>query len=291
MLNLEDGTTLSVSEPIDGIGRPTSLALDPETSRLYIGSERGFNQNDYYPLVAVDPNNDFKLVGQYTLDPTRSGIDQSVLSDVYAVYRVVPSETAPGRLFLGYAHPDYGGSVAAIFDATSGEIVGKTAVPITGKSVVSPDGSLVADLYPSGSRASNGETTEWPGAVVVRNIMSGERVSKVELEDNKGLQPPWEHLPSPFVYLSRPENTLRSYERDSGQIISSIDLSELPELGPTGGEPIYLAESNRVVLPMGGTPAAGGDPRGFVVIVDVASHETVKKIEVGPHPTNIVLAR
>jgi len=146
MLDLDTGTRLRVSDPVSGIGRPTSLALDPESFWLYIGSERDVNQNDYYPLAALDTNDDFEVVGRYTLDVERSDINQSEPMEVYPVYRIVLSEPTR-RLYLGYAAPGRG--LATIFDIATEEIVGETEVGVRARSEFSPDGSLVADIYPS----------------------------------------------------------------------------------------------------------------------------------------------
>ncbi|HEU4619720.1 MAG TPA: hypothetical protein VFV10_16905 [Gammaproteobacteria bacterium] len=285
-LDLETGAVLAVSDPIEGIGRPTSIALDRETSRLYVGSERDRGQNDFYPLVALDTDKPFEIVGRYTLDPNRGSIDESVLNpNSYALYQVVFS-AATRRLYFGYTAPGHG--LSTVFDIGSGQIVGESEVGISEKSTFSPDGSKIAEIFPSGSRTRNGETTTWAGGVVVKDIATGEAVSRTALANNRGLQPPWKKLSSPFVYLSRPDDTLQVYERDSGRLLASIDADQATGLLPTGGEPVFVDELNEVVLPMMGA-GSESDMKGFLVLISPTSGDILKTIEVGPRPTNVVV--
>lgn len=285
VVDIAAGKLVSRSDPIDGVGRPTSLEIDQTGSILYIGSERGPNQNDYYPLVAVSAKDDFAVVRQYTIHPDRQVIDKAVLNpDVHAVYRVTKSKDGD-RLFLLYSAP--GSGLTTEFDLESAAIVREIDVPITANSIFSSDGTLVADIYPSGSRTDDGVTTQWPGAVLVREFATGAVISDVKLSDDKGLQSPWADLASPFVYLARRKNSLNVYDRDSGKVLSSLDLSVVTGLLPTGADPKLLDGGPYIVLTMMNS-TEGVEPRGYVVVVDYMTGEVVFTVEVGPQPTNIV---
>ena len=186
-VDLASGEVVGRSDPIEGMGRPTSVAFAAGTSRLYIGSQWNYTQEGYYPLVAVDVSDGFDVVGRYTLDPEQDAIDPSTPKYADPVFRVVASETS-NQLYLMYASPDYGGGVAAIFDMAAERIVGKTGTTVMPNIVFSPDGSQKAEIWASSSRTIDGVTTEFPGGVAVRDIMTGEYISRVELDDNRGLQ-------------------------------------------------------------------------------------------------------
>ena len=290
-VDLASGEVVARSNPIEGMGMPKSVVFVAETSRLYIGSQWDYAHNDYYPLVAVDVGDGFDVVGRYTLDPEQDAIDPSTRMDVYPVYRVVASETS-NQLYLMYA--GYGGGGNAIFDMTSERIVGRTSRPVRPSTVVSSDGSQAADVWPSISRTINGETTVFPSGVAVWDITTGEIISQVELEDNRGLQPPWETLSSPLLYRASGTNLHNLYDRDSGQIISTIDLRELTGMysSESEDEPVLIEGTTRMVAPMdmvlpSDAPRGPSPVRGFLVVLDYVSGEIVKTIEVGPSPTTV----
>lgn len=289
-VDLASGEVVARSNPIEGMGRPTSVDFVAETSRLYIGSERDYAQNDYYPLVAVDISDGFDVVGRYTLDPGRNVIDPSTPNEVGAVYEVFASETS-SQLYFVYASPDYSG-VAAIFDMAAERIVGKTGTVVRPSMVFSADGSQRAEIWAGGSRTINGESTVFPGGVAVRDIMTGEIISRVELEDNQGLQPPWETLSSPHLDQVGGTETYNLYDRDSGHVISTMDVRELTGMYGSQGGPVLIEGSTRMVAPRGTLlpgegPSSLQMPRGFLVVLDYVSGQVVETIEVGPNPTTV----
>ena len=292
-VDLASGTVVSISNPIEELGRPTSLVFVEDTSRLYIGSQWNRLREDYYPLVTVDVGDGFDVVGRYTLDPERDAIDPSTPKDADPVFQIVASETSD-HLYLMYASPDYGGGVATIFDMVAGRIVSKTGRPVGPNTAISADGSQAADIWPESSRTIDGETTVFPGGVAVWDLMTGEITFQIELEDNRGLQPPWEKLSSPLLSRVGGTDTFNLYDRDSGQVISTMDLRELTGMGfgADSGVPVLIEGSTRVVVPRGMELPDEGRPlfwkrRGFLVVLDYASGEVLKTIEVGPLPTTV----
>ena len=230
------------------------------------------------------------MFGRYTLDPGRDAIDPSTPKEVYPVYEVIASETS-NQLYFVYISPEYGGGASAIFDMAAERIVGKTGTIIRPNMAISPDGSQTAEIWPTTSRTIDGETTVFSGGVVVRDIMTGDYISRVELEDNRGLQPPWEMLSSPLLYRISRTNLHNLYDRDSGQLISSLDLSELTGMS-LSGEPVLIRGSSRMVAPVNielprDAPRGPSPGRGFLVVLDYVSGEIVKTIEVGPNPTTV----
>ncbi len=286
--DLEHGELLRISDSIENIGTPSTLDYDSSRALLYIGTERARMQNDYYPLVAVDVSADFSVERRFTLDPSREMIDISVANDARAVYGVVISEPLE-RLFVSHSLPN-GSFVTTILDAATGDFIGESSVLIPNTPILSPDGSQFAYVWPSGAREKEGAVVEWSGGVAVKDIATGATVSSVELDNNRGLEPPWGASSSEFVYLSRPDYILRVYDRESGQVISSIDILELTDMLLTA-EPLHIANTNRVALSMITMPSDDGSHEGFVVVVDYATGRVVHAVEVGPYPTNIVLAQ
>ena len=290
-VDLASGEVVARSNPIEGMGRPTSVVFVSETFRLYIGSQWNYPQEGYYPLVAVDVSDGFDVVGRYTLDPEQDAIDPSTPKYADPVFRVVASETA-NHLYLMYASLDYGGGVAAIFDMAAERIVGKTGTTVMPNIVFSPDGSQKAEIWASSSRTIDGVTTEFPGGVAVRDIMTGEYISRVDLDGNRGLQPPWERLSSPHLDPVGRTETFRLYDRDSGSVVSTMDLNELTGMNRTQGEPVLIEGSTHMIAPMHMVPSGEDSPGlwtapGFLVVFDYASGEVVKTIEVGPNPTTV----
>ncbi len=289
-LDLEHGELLRISDSIENIGTPSTLDYYSSRALLYIGSERARMQNDYYPLVAVDVSADFSVERRFTLDPSRETIDISVANDARAVYGVVISERSE-RIFVAHTVPN-GSGVTTILDAATGDFIGESSVLIIRSTgFLSPDGLQFAYVWPSGVREREGAVVEWSGGVAVKDIATGATVSSVELDNNRGLEPPWGASSSEFVYLSRPDNLLQVYDRESGQVISSIDIQELTDMLLSSVDLLHIANTSRVALSMITMPSDDGSHEGFVVIVDYATGRVVHTLEVGPNPTNIVLAQ
>lgn len=289
VLDLDSGSVIATSDVIEGLGKPTAIDIAPDSSLLYIASERGYRQNDYYPLVAVDLNSNFRVIKRFRIDPSSGPtLDPTVLNtNVRAVYRVVVSNDGT-KLYLVYAAPGY--EPTTVVDSDTGLILGQTSAVIDRSTVFSPDGTQVANIWPSGSRVSdaNGEQTirQWPGGVAVTDLFTGAVESQRELVANRGLQPPWQEISEPFVYLRTPEQVLEVYDRETGQLGVSLNLPEVAGLVPAQSDPVLLEAADAVALSM-----TDGEQQGFVVVIDLASRNVRSAIRVGPSPTNVVLGR
>jgi hypothetical protein len=287
-VDIAGGKVITTSKMIEDMGRPTAADIDVKTGRLYVGSERGRSQNDYYPLVAVDVTHDFDVVAKYTLDRAHAVVDRFAPNrNVHAVYGVRTS-VFDGRLYLGYAAPDYSGGKYAIFNPHQGEITGQTAVPILPQVEFFPDESKIASIWASQSKTVNGTVQKRAGGIVVQEVATGKTLSSIEVPDNRGLHPPWGKLSSPLVYLSLPDNILHVHNRDSGETIAALDLIRVTGMTPSSGTAAWVAHSGEVVLSMVKSNS-DGSTRGFVVTIDPIHSKVVQSIEVGPHPTNAVV--
>ena len=282
------GAVINASTPIEGLGRPTVIEYVPRKAMLFVGSARDKNQNDYYPLVALKSDDEFKVAKTYTLDPNGDEElhTESLNPNRSAVYRIVASPD--GRmLYLGYA--DTQAAATTIFDTASAKIVGRTNVPVQLGDYVSADGTLVAEVWPSGSReiqedgASRFE--QWRGGTLVRNIATGDVESRTELIDDQGLHSPWLTELVPFLYVKPGQSQLFIYDPTNGKK-TVMDLQALTSWTVAQNAPALLPGSKLAALSM-----VDGDQHGYVLVVDLVSRQVRSAIEVGPSPTNLVLAR
>jgi len=284
-VDLRRGVVVRQSAPIADMGQPTAIAYVVAESLLFVASARGRGQNDYYPLVAVRPDVEFQVAGTYT--PGGEALQTSAPNpNRSAIYTVVASPDAR-TLYLGLAQS--GAPPTTLFDRASGAIVGRSSVPILPENYISPDGTRVAEVWPSGNRTvdEGGQRVlrEWPAGVLVREIATGNVVSRHDLAGGQSLQPPWFVLSTPYVYIKPGTTELSVYNRATGEVTAGVDLQSLTGMTPVQATPIVVPDSGLVALSM---VDSGG--RGFVVVVDVAAERVSSRIEVGPMPTNVVLA-
>jgi len=168
-------------------------------------------------------------------------------------------------------------------------IVGRTNVPVQLGDYVSADGTLVAEVWPSGSReiqedgASRFE--QWRGGTLVRNIATGDVESRTELIDDQGLHSPWLTELVPFLYVKPGQSQLFIYDPTNGKK-TVMDLQALTSWTVAQTAPVLLPGSKLAALSM-----VDGDQHGYVLVVDLVSRQVRSAIEVGPSPTNLVLAR
>ncbi|HZF28654.1 MAG TPA: hypothetical protein VE907_06035 [Gammaproteobacteria bacterium] len=286
-VNLLDGTVLRESEVVNDIGRPTSIALAAD-STLFITSERGRGQNDYYPLIAIGLE-DLDVRGTYTLNPRG---EEQLRNDApdnarLAAYSVVASPN--GRtLYLGLSEAS--GGLTTLFDAVAGKVTGRSNVPILpGNYYLSPYRAQVAEIWPSGSRAAEeggaSAVREWSGGVLVRDIQTGEVVSRAELMGNRGLTPPWTSEPGPYLHIKPGTTEFDAYDRGTGELIADIDLRRLTGMSPMQDVPTAIPNSTFAALAM-----VDEEGHGFAVVIDTSSKQVRSKTQVGPSPTNLVLA-
>lgn len=209
------------SDVIEDLGRPTAVDVDSKSGKLYIANEPTFG-HPHYPLVAVDLGS-FEVLRKFSLT-VDSGADEAVR---HAAYRVVVSPDGE-RLYVGYAAPGY--LATTVVDANLGVLLGSSNAVVTAASPISPDGGTVAEIWVSGSAvvqsASGKSVREWNGGVVVQEIDSGNVVSRIELSSNKGLQPPWLSIGTPYIHVDGPAQDITAYNRNSGEILAALRISE-----------------------------------------------------------------
>jgi hypothetical protein len=285
-LDLRRGLVVRASAPLDEMGRPTSIAYVAAEPMLLVASERGRGENDYSPLVAIRPGPDLVLARTYTVGAGGELRRDAPNTSRHAIYTVVAAQD--GRtLYLGLAEPN--GQLTTLFDTATGAITGRSSVHIGAGSYISPDGTQVADIWPSGSRTvdAGGQPAvqEWPGGVVVRDIATGNVVSRTDLRDNQGLHPPWSVVAGPYLYIKPGTTELRVYDRVTGNVDAMIELRALTNMTPTQPVPMAVPDSTLAALSM-----VDADGRGFVTVIDLASRQVKSSIPVGPSPTNVVLA-
>lgn len=146
-----------------------------------------------------------------------------------------------------------------MLDPVSGTIIGRTNVPVRSGDYVSQDGTFVAEIWPSGSRivAEDGQTVvqEWPGGVVVREIATRNVVSRVDLADDRGLNPPWSEVPGPYLIVKPGTTNLSVYDRITGSLDANIELRSLTGMTPAQTVPIAIPGTSDAALSMVDTKA------------------------------------
>lgn len=286
-LDLSSGSIVRISDAFPGLGSPSDIDFGDST--LYIGSARGRGQNDYYPLIMVDTKDGFfNIKKAVRFDPDIGALDQHGLNkNVRAVYSIVLSADGD-NLFVGIVGQDKFPSV--LLNSTSGEVIRKLTFTLTKNNTLSPDGLLAAEIYPSGERevVLDGKKSmkRWNGGVAIRNLESGDWVSKLELENNQGLQPPWDLASPLFLYFRGQKQELEVYDRASGMMITSIDLHKLTGLHLTHTHAVLLPDANIAAFSM-----IDSDQQGYIVLIDVEKEVIISKVMVGLNPTNIALAK
>ncbi len=289
-IDLESSQIIATSEPIEGIGRPTSIDIDRQNGRLYIGSDRGRGQREFTPLLVVDVNEDrFSVLERFTIDPLTDSADDSTVStpQVHAVYGLMLSPDGK-ELYLGYGGP--GHKLTVVLDSFTGAIIREIDLPMFGASVYtfSPDGRKIAEMWPAGSAVIEQDGTEarreWGAGVAVGDLLTGKWISKTALEDGRGLRAPWESTSEPFVYFRDSNRVMEVFDRDTGTVLSRVDLSKLTGL-QLEHKATTIGDTGLVALPM-----TGSAQKGYIVIFDIDSQEIASKIEVGQRPSNIALA-
>ncbi len=115
----------------------------------------------------------------------------------------------------------------AVLDALTGKLLGGLEVPLDKDDIFSPDGKMLASVFPAQTWTfESGRIEERPGGVAVWDMESGEQLSLVWLEDNRGLFPPWGSGESHLLHVDN-KGVLRAYDRASGELPAEHDTSEL----------------------------------------------------------------
>lgn len=284
VLDINNGKVLRISPVIAELGGISSIDLDRLNQRLFIASDRGIRGKPFVPLVVVDlQGNEFNTLQKSQIE---QNVDSSRGSKEFqnAVYSVdIPPNS--NAVFVGdAANPQL--PLITILDHTTLEVIGRANIPVRRHTSFSADGTLSDEIWPAHKKQlADGSETILPGGVAVFNIFKGKVISKKSLINNQGLQPPWAKLNSPFIYLNMQNRHLVSYHRDTGKVLSDIDLQALTGCIPNQTYATTLANPNQVAISM-----SCPQKIGTVVVIDAINKSLIHKIEVGPNPTNIVVS-
>lgn len=249
MVNLATGELEWKSGEFEQIGVPTGIEINRDESILYIASRRGRWQWEYFPLIAVKLNDQAELVFESYVDPEPQRSEGGIL-DVNAVYRM-KLDTNANRLYIMYM--DSEPFLRTILDPLTAEIVGRVDISILKNDEFSPDGSKVARIFPgvSGSEGDGNVT----GRMIVLDTKSGEELSQVDLENNQGLNPPWENHQNNFIYVRQNFREdifrLEVYDRESGELLVTHDLWDAFGLGSGQGHATLIPGSSDVAMSIG----------------------------------------
>src|SRR4030042_1247049 len=149
VIDMDKNDLIFKTDEVREMGRPTAIDIDQIRGQLYVASERGYWQENYFPIISLNINScPIKIIKEFPLiidKPTGK------FEGVSAVYAIVVS-TDGNNLYILYAHPKYYG-VSAIVDRNTGNLIGSIDFIIRKSSIFSPDGKEVAEIWPSGSKA------------------------------------------------------------------------------------------------------------------------------------------
>lgn len=293
VVDLINGKVITSSKPIKGLGKATDIDIDIQRNRLYIGSERGLGQNTYTPLTVVNlTDNKFNIINHFAVEPyfDLNKDPQQLTALQNSVYQVSTSPDGRHLYIVDAASPEK--PLTTILNSLTGEIIGRTAIGVSKDYVFSADGNQVISIFPSGKRTLNkngrDKTVQWQGTIAVGDLAQGKWISKKQLDNNKGLQPPHQKISEPFIYLRNPQKQVEVYDRDSGKILSTFNLTKLTNLYPMQPYPLVLKtkkkETRHIALSM-----MDSEQQGYIVVIDVKTSTVLFKIKVGKFPSNMVL--
>jgi len=277
---------VQASDVFAAMGAPTCIDLDRQNKILYVASERGFQQERYSPILAIDISElPLKIVRSYELVV---GPSEGPFVGLSAVYDLVVSPDGK-KLYAGYAREGYEHG-STVVDAQTGKIIGRLInFYVDTYSLFSPGGDKVADIWdrqnwPAETKTKKQEKVR-SAAVVVYDLRENKEISRTSVIGGKiTLQPPWRKIEWPFVGWAD-QGVINLFDRDGGALLSSIDVGKLTGLWSTSQYATLFDDGKKVILPM----RSNGN-KGFIVTVDVVKGEIVSKTEVGETPTNVILS-
>jgi DNA-binding beta-propeller fold protein YncE len=290
IIDLGKGKLIATSKPINGLGNPSAIDFNSKTQMLYIGSQSARGQNTYDPLVVVNlKNHEFNVVQRFLTEPYFD-LESDKEKKIPLVNTVFWLLLSPDRKYIHVGDAaDSNKPLVTVLDINTGSPIKWINLAINRKYLTSPDGNKVVAMWPAGQSKyqDNGQTKTrtWQAGLAIGNIEKGIWGAKQELKEKLSFQPPWGKLASPFIYFRPQSNTLEVYNRDNGALLSTFNINKLTGLWPTQTHPAIIANSNCVIFSM-----SDGKGHGYVVVLDIMKQTVVHKIEVGPDPTNVVLA-
>lgn len=248
-VNLDTGELIWSSDELEWMNEPRGIEIDRELSILYVASGSFLPRDDYIPLVAVNLNDTLDAVFHSYLYSDSTVFPSTILDGV----RLNPILKVLYVSHLG------GEEILTVLDSRTGEILGGLDIPMYRHYEISPDGNHVAEIFPSGSRMIGDTFREWNGGVGTWDLRTGEKGAFVELEENKGLAPPW-GAPEELFYFVRMDqedytNTLEVYNRDTGELLASHDFRNTFDFSQGGSQTNVTRIPGRkdVVMSIGGS--------------------------------------
>ena len=209
VIDISRKKVLDVSDPIPELGNPTCIDVSGDGKTLYIGSERGYMESSYCPIVVVDLNT-MKVKRKFYLEIEEPS---GYISAVYNI-RVSPDGS---KLFVGYANPKYrGGSV--VIDADKGEILKHLkGFYVDQNSSFSKDGRYVCNIRPD--------------EIIVYDVQSGRKLKRsleYLLRLGQGLNPPWRQFKAPLCVIEKQKDRyiLKAVNRLNGKLLWEKEIEK-----------------------------------------------------------------
>lgn len=273
MLNLTTGKIEWVSEEYKQMGgRPTNLEINREHSILYVGSDRGRWRWTYVPLIGIKLESGAPVVFESYVTPVT--MTSSGLSNVSPVYYMILDSNSNS---LYVVHIDGNLVSRKIVDPLTGELTGELDVSVRKVDEFSPDGLMVAQITPGRIRLSGDGATEVKGQVIVWDTRTGEEISRIELEDNQGLNPPWGKLNNNLVYIRDVWREdlleLEVHDRTTGKLLAKHDLRNL------FGVDVELRQDYATQIP--GEDEVAMSIGDSVIVFDPITAEVKNRIRIG----------
>jgi len=320
-VDLLAGELSGVSEPIAWLGQPHHLAYDPVHSRLYIASMNKKWSPPMWPVTALRARGgEFEVVNRFPtnrenglLEKARAGEKppkRDRLNKHYVrmreAYSVIVSPDG-SELYMSYGRLSDTGMLTEVWDADTGEVLRGLPTPIRSHYSWSPDGDRLASIWPSYDPAAERDwdvaDVAFSGGIGVISTQSGEKSPLRHLEDNKGMHPPWGRIDEPFVYLF-PGNShlgmVRMYDRDTGEVLSELEVRQLTGLMPDGSPEIAVLEGGRLIavsafertapVELKSPLSVAEQEQSYVVLIDVLERREITRTQVGSRCTNAVVA-
>ena len=274
---------VQTSGVFETMGGPTSIDLDSQHKILYVASDRGFWQERYSPILAIDISEwPLKIVRSYELVV---GPSEGPFADISAVYTIVVSPDGK-KLYAGYAREGFADG-STIVDAQTGKIIGQlNNLYVDPNSLFSPGGDKLAHMWSHDTRTAEARARiTQSAAVVIYDLVQNKEISRTyPVEGKIALQPPWGKIEWAFVGLAD-RGVINLFDRNSGALLSSIDVNKMTGLHSASRYATLFDDGNKIILPM-----VSYENKGFVVAVDVVKGEVIQKTEVGEYPTNVIIS-
>lgn len=273
VIDITGEETVFTSDEIVMIGAPTSVTVNSGGTRIYISSEVDRQQSDTC------------VIGEFVLQKENLELSRCIYiltsdSAELGAYRLRLSPDDK-HLFAGIAGGSRSGTT--VFDLGLNKEIRNVPAVIDGRVEFSPDGRVFAELWPAGYSEANGEAgrknRKWPGGVVVRDLSTGDEVSRVELVENQNLSPPWGSESDKFVYVRPRKHTIEIFDRNTGEQISSLNLERKQNLRI---QDRFLHVNSRLnLIAITAVDSSGG---GHILGLDATSLEILYRVSIPTVP-------